>query len=146
MKLRALVIDDSRVMRNMVMATLRRCKSAEFDFIEAEDGMDGIAKFDPKALDIVFADWNMPRMTGIDFVRRVRTMPAADHIPIIMVTSERTVGKMDEALGSAGANAFISKPFTPDEMEQKLQSVLQANTAAAASKPKAGGFFGKLAG
>jgi two-component system, chemotaxis family, chemotaxis protein CheY len=124
MKLRALVVDDSRVMRAMVMDSLRKTHLAEFEFCEAEDGADALGKFNPKKTDIIFADWNMPNMSGVEFVREVRAMGKTEHIPIIMVTSEKTISKMEEALDSAGANAFISKPFTVEYMQQKLGPVL----------------------
>lgn len=124
MKLRALVIDDSRVMRSMVMESLRKTCLAEFEFTEAVDGADALEKFHPQKLDIVFADWNMPNMSGVDFARAVRDMGKTEHIPIIMVTSEKTFSKMEEALDDAGANAFISKPFTVEYMLQKLGPVI----------------------
>jgi two-component system chemotaxis response regulator CheY len=143
MKLRALVIDDSRVMRNMVMGAVARTRLAEFEFTEAEDGADGLAKFDPCTIDIIFADWHMPKMSGIEFVRQVRTSPQADRVPIIMVTSERTTGKMQEALDRAGADAYVCKPFTVDELAQKLSQVLAGRRGAALAAAR-GGFFSKL--
>jgi two-component system chemotaxis response regulator CheY len=143
MKLRALVIDDSRVMRHMVMGAVARTRLAEFEFTEAEDGADGLAKFDPRTIDIIFADWHMPKMSGIEFVRKVRTSPQADRVPIIMVTSERTMGKMEEALDRAGADAYVCKPFTVDELAQKLSKVLAGRRGAAPAAAR-GGFFSKL--
>jgi len=125
MKLTALVIDDSRVMRMMVMDSLQKTNLAEFEFCEAVDGVDAMNKFNPKKTDIVFADWNMPNMSGVDFVRRVRATGKTGHIPIIMVTSEKTVGKIAEALDKAGANAFISKPFTVEYLKRKLAPVIE---------------------
>lgn len=141
MKLRALVIDDSRVMRNMVMESLRRTQLAEFEFAEAEDGADGLKKFNPKSTDIIFVDWNMPNMSGIDFVRAVRKTEKTTKVPIIMVTSEKSVGKLEEALDRAGANAYVSKPFTVEYIQRKLSPIVDDISA----KAKAGGgFFSKL--
>lgn len=126
MKLRALVVDDSRVMRKMVMDSLNKTNLADFEFSEAEDGADALDKFNPKKTDIVFADWNMPNMSGVDFAREVRAMGDTEHIPIIMVTSEKTMAKIEEALDSAGANAFISKPFTVEYMLRKIGPVIRA--------------------
>jgi two-component system chemotaxis response regulator CheY len=126
MKLRAMVVDDSRVMRMMVMDSLKKTALADFEFLEAVDGADAVTKFDPKKVDIVFADWNMPNMSGVDFVRRVRATGKTQHIPIIMVTSEKTVSKIEEALDRCGANAFISKPFTVDYIRRKVGPLIQA--------------------
>lgn len=124
MKLRALVVDDSRVMRMMVMQSLRRSNLAEFRFTEAEDGVEALAKFDPEQTDIAFIDWNMPNMTGVDFVRKIRAMGNTNHIPMVMITSEKTMGKIEEALSEAGADAYICKPFTAEELEAKLKKVI----------------------
>lgn len=144
MKLRALVIDDSRVMRNMVMESLRRTGLAEFEFSEATDGVDALSKFSSKTVDIIFADWNMPNMSGIELVRKIRAMGRTESIPIVMVTSEKTVGKVEEALDSAGANAFITKPFTIAYMQKKLTPLLE-QIDRKRTEPT-GGFFSKLVG
>jgi two-component system chemotaxis response regulator CheY len=144
MKLKALVVDDSRVMRSMIMHALRKTELAEFEFVEAEDGCDALGKLNPKHTDIMFVDWNMPKLTGIDFVRRVRATGKTGHIPIVMVTSEKSMGKIQEALDEAGANEYITKPFTLDEVTRKLSRVLSAMPAA---KPEeAPGLLGKLFG
>lgn len=147
-KLKALVIDDSRVMRNMVMDSLRKTNLGEFEFVEAGDGAEALTKFQTDTPDIVFADWNMPKMTGIEFVRRVRASKSNDHIPIVMITSEKTMGKVEEAIDRAGANAYITKPFTVVELEKKLSRIINGiaehrNKAAAKSS---GGFFSRLLG
>jgi two-component system chemotaxis response regulator CheY len=123
-KLRALVIDDSGVMRKMVIKALTDAQLAEFEFIEAEDGQIAFEKLKESAIDIAFVDWNMPNMTGVDFVREVRKWEKSndhEHIPLVMVTSEKTMGKIQEALDQAGADGFITKPFTAEEMKVKLK-------------------------
>jgi two-component system, chemotaxis family, chemotaxis protein CheY len=138
MKLRALIVDDSRVMRNMVKDALRRTELADFDYAEASDGAEAIKMFDPDKIDIAFIDWNMPKMTGIDFVRKVRSDKKADRIPLVMVTSEKTMEKVEMALGEAGADAYISKPFTVKELQFKLKQVLDSRAN------RSSGFFNKL--
>lgn len=147
MKLKALVVDDSRVMRNMVMQNLQKSRLAEFEFVEAEDGAVALQKFNPEEIDIAFVDWNMPNMTGVDFVRQVRALGNTEHIPMVMVTSEKAMGKIEEALDQAGANAFISKPFTVEELQNKLQKIiakLESQQAASAGSGSGGGFFSSL--
>ena len=143
MKLKALVVDDSGIMRKMVMRGLRESKLAEFDFVEAGDGADALAKFDPDETDMVFVDWNMPKMTGIEFVREVRAKYQR-HVPIVMITTESAVGKIEEAFEDAGVDAYITKPFTPDVLTKKLQPLFSKMKAAPAKK--SGGFFSKLLG
>jgi len=161
MKLNALVIDDSGVMRKMVMKSLTEAKLAEFEFIEAEDGQIALDKLKTSEIDIAFVDWNMPNMTGVDFVKEVRKhekVNCDDPIPLVMVTSEKTMGKVQEALDEAGADGFISKPFTVEEMQRKLKKHTEkaqllrmrkerAKRQAAAPQPQAaGGWFSKLFG
>lgn len=144
MKAVALVVDDSRVMRNIVMKELRNAGLADFEFVEAEDGEDALKKFNPSKIDIAFVDWNMPKMSGIDFVRKVRKMPQAKNTPLVMVTSEKTVGKIEEALDQAGANAYISKPFTAETLQRKLAPLMKQIEENQASRGGGGGFFSKL--
>jgi two-component system, chemotaxis family, chemotaxis protein CheY len=142
--IRALVIDDSRVMRNMVMNALRQSGLAGFEFTEAEDGADALKKFNPQAVDICFVDWNMPNMTGVEFVKKARSGGAAFHIPMVMVTSEQTVAKIEEALNQAGADGYICKPFTAEDMKVKLEKVINKVLKNKAPAQKQGGFFSGL--
>jgi two-component system chemotaxis response regulator CheY len=158
-KLKALVIDDSGIMRKMVMQSLSKTGLAEFEFVEASDGAEALTLFDPNEFDICFVDWNMPNMTGIEFViaakEKIKQLDA-EQIPLVMVTSEKTVSKLEEALDQAGADAFISKPFTVDELKVRLKKPIQKaqlcfirrsrrkaeDLAASAAPAKAGGLFG----
>lgn len=162
MKLKALVIDDSGIMRKMVMKSLTEAKLADFEFVEAVDGADALAKFDPKEIGIAFVDWNMPNMTGVDFVREVRAQLRArdysEDIPMVMVTSEKTMAKVQEALDEAGADAFITKPFTTEELARKLKKVVdkaqlvqirrqrEERVMQAQQQSASGGLFNKLFG
>ena len=101
MQINALVVDDSGIMRKMVMHSLSQSKLAQFVFTEASDGQDGIEKFDPKVHQMIFADSNMPRLSGIDMVRQIRAAQK-HHVPIVMITTEGTMGKVEEALDTGG--------------------------------------------
>ena len=94
-------------------------------------------------IDIFFVDWNMPNMNGIDLVMKVRQVQAR-HVPIVMVTTEGTMGKVEEALDKGGVDCYIVKPFTQDIMKQKLAPLFQRLQTPAPQK-KTGGFFAKLA-
>jgi two-component system chemotaxis response regulator CheY len=150
MKLRALVVDDSRIMRNMVMNTLRQTQLADFVFTEAADGGDAMSKFDPKLIDIVFLDWNMPNLNGIEFARHARSLRWARHIPVVMITSESATGRQEKAYEEARITCYITKPFTPDTMRYKLVPVIAALVKTldeATNQPESkssGGFFSKL--
>ncbi|MFP4107004.1 MAG: response regulator [Phycisphaerae bacterium] len=142
MEISALIVDDSGIMRKMVMRALRETDLANFVFTEAQDGVDALEKFDPEKINMIFVDWNMPNMNGIDFVKKVRSEQKR-HIPVVMVTTESTVGKVEEALNEARVDCFIVKPFTPEVLEKKLEPLF--TKIAAAAKKKSDGFFGKIA-
>ena len=143
MKLRALVLDDSRIMRNMVKKALIQTEIAEFEFVEGENGEDGLSKFNTQEIDIVFLDWNMPKMTGIEFVKKVRSNRDADHIPLIMITSIKTIDKVEMATNESGVDAFVSKPFTVNELKFKLSNALNKKSNNSKTSKD---FFSNLAG
>lgn len=155
--IRALVIDDSKIMRGMVKENLKRTGLAEFEFTEAGDGSEAIDLFDPDRIDIVFADWNMPKMNGIEFARHVRSLGYANHVPVVMITSESADGRQEEAFDSARITCYITKPFTTEQIKEKVAPVIdkivqhqQAAKAPSTAPPKpavpkpSGGFFSKL--
>lgn len=159
LRLKALVVDDSRIMRSLVMDALRKSNLADFDFTEAGDGAEAMDRFDSEKIDIVFADWNMPQLNGIEFARHVRSMRASVRVPIIMITSEKAEGKQAKAYQEARINAYITKPFTPEEVANKLTPIIEemskepepapvvAPVVTQQNKPaNTGGFFSKLLG
>jgi two-component system, chemotaxis family, chemotaxis protein CheY len=125
--MRAMVVDDSRAMRMMLVRMLRGCGYEEI--VEATNGLEafrtirGAAAADDNGdagFDIVLVDWNMPEMSGIEFVRRVRSSGLLGEAPIVMVTSETAIEKITEALES-GADEYLMKPFTEDALLEKLE-------------------------
>jgi two-component system chemotaxis response regulator CheY len=124
MKLRALIVEDCSVMRKLLIQALPATGLAEFKFTEADNGASALAKFDPKTTDIVFVDWNMPGMSGIDFVRKIRASGKTDHVPIVMVTGNGTAGNIEEALDEARADVYITKPYTVDDLRRKLTKLV----------------------
>lgn len=116
--IKALVVDDSKIMRSQVKRALDQLMIADFEYEEAMDGEDALEKFNEE-IDMLFVDWNMPKMTGVEFARAVRDMGYSS-IPIIMVTAEKSMGKVDKALNEGGANEYITKPFTADKMSKAI--------------------------
>ena len=141
MQINALVVDDSGIMRKMVMRTLTESRLAQFTFTEAVDGLDALEKFDPKNTAMMFVDWNMPNMSGIDFVKKIRATEKR-HVPVVMITTEGTMGKVEEALDEAKVDSYVVKPFTAEVLRKKLEPLFAKFT----DKKQAKGFFGKLAG
>jgi len=119
--MKILVADDSRVMRQIVIRTLRQAGWDDVDVVEAVDGADALVKIAEEDPDLVLSDWNMPEMTGIDCLRELRTRGSA--VPFGFVTSEGSP-EMRETAAEAGALFLIAKPFTADTFRDQLGSVL----------------------
>lgn len=118
-KVKSLVLDDSKIMRSAVKRALNQLMIADFEYVEAKDGQDALDKFTDD-IQIMFVDWNMPNMTGVEFAKAIRAMGNTDHIPIIMVTAEKSMGKVDKALNEGGVSEYITKPFTADKMYKSI--------------------------
>lgn len=115
---RVLVIDDSRAMRALLGNIL---KGAGFTVFEGANGKDGLERLRQlEKVDLVLVDWNMPEMSGIEFLRVARAETAYDGIPIVMVTTETEMDRVQTAL-EAGANEYIMKPFTKQILLNKLE-------------------------
>jgi two-component system, chemotaxis family, chemotaxis protein CheY len=122
MSKRILVVDDSATVRQQLHSLLR---THGFGVTEAEDGEQGLATATAEQVDLLIVDVNMPRMNGIQMVGEVRKLPNYAKTPIFMLTTESTKSVM--ALGkSAGATAWIIKPFRPDILIKGIQRVLAA--------------------
>jgi two-component system chemotaxis response regulator CheY len=119
--MKILVTDDSRVMRQIVIRTLRQAGYDGHEVIEAEDGRDAFEKVSSEAPDLVLSDWNMPEMTGIECLRALRA--SGSQVPFGFVTSEGS-DEMRATAASAGALFLIAKPFTPEAFDAVLAPVL----------------------
>jgi two-component system chemotaxis response regulator CheY len=124
-----LVVDDSATMRRILVNSLQRIGFGEC--VEAEDGLQALEKFDA-SIRFIITDWNMPKMSGIDFARALRAHDAGKTVPILMVTT-RSVREDIVAAVEAGVNNYIVKPFTPQVLKEKIDQVLSGATAGAAT-------------
>jgi two-component system chemotaxis response regulator CheY len=117
--MRALIVDDSKAMRALLARMLRACGFD--DIVEATNGVDAFRVIrDTGSPDVVLVDWNMPEMTGIDFIKRVRSSGMLEEASVVMVTSETAIEKIAEALES-GADEYLMKPFTQEALLEKLE-------------------------
>ena len=117
--MRILVVDDSVTMRKIISKSLKT--SGYPDVVEAGDGAEAMSKM--TGVDLVLLDWNMPVMDGLSFVKEIRQSPVFGEVPIIMVTTEGAQKEVLMAL-KEGVNDYIVKPFKPDILIQKIQSLL----------------------
>jgi two-component system chemotaxis response regulator CheY len=119
--MKILVADDSRVMRQIVIRTLRQAGFEGHDVVEATDGQDGLTKAHEERPDLVLSDWNMPEVDGLEFLRSLRA--SGSTVPFGFVTSEGSPDMRAKA-EEAGALFLIAKPFTPEAFQEALEPVL----------------------
>jgi len=119
--MKILVTDDSRVMRQIVIRTLRQAGYDDHDIIQAADGKEAFDLVASEQPDLVLSDWNMPEMTGIECLEALRA--SGSQVPFGFVTSEGSPEMRDKA-ASAGALFLIAKPFTEDTFRDALDGVI----------------------
>jgi two-component system chemotaxis response regulator CheY len=118
--MRALVIDDSRAMRALLGRLLGEIG---FTVDEAGNGREGLEHLQAHgAPDVVLVDWNMPEMSGFEFVQAVRANRDYDAVRLIMVTTETEMTRVVKALG-AGLDAYVMKPFTKEAVVEQLERI-----------------------
>jgi len=118
---KVLVVDDSCIMRNIVKNTFMELK-IPCEFLEAGDGAKALHLLETNKISIVFLDWNMPEMDGIQFLKNVRSMPDYEDLPIIMVTSEAAKYNVVEAL-KCGATDYMVKPINQKIFMEKVSEI-----------------------
>jgi two-component system chemotaxis response regulator CheY len=116
---KALIVDDSRAVRLILAKTLGELG---FAVVQAGNGREALEVMgrEGESVSLVLVDWNMPEMTGIEFVRRLRAESRYDGVRLMMVTTETELEQIAAAL-EAGANEYVMKPFTRDAVEDKLR-------------------------
>ena len=117
-----LVVDDSRIMRNIVKNIFADLK-IPCQFLEAGEGKKAFHLLETNKIDIVFLDWNMPEMDGLEFLKKARAMPAYKDLPIFMVTSESAKYNVLAALKS-GATDYIVKPINERLFKEKVSEIM----------------------
>ncbi|HVJ05304.1 MAG TPA: response regulator [Candidatus Saccharimonadales bacterium] len=122
-QIKALIVDDSSVMRKIVERSLRQAGLDLSSVIEAGNGADALGLLDTNQVDLILSDINMPVMDGIEFVRQLQTTEKLRGIPVVMITTEGSESNVMQAL-SLGAKGYIRKPFTPDQVKEHVLPVL----------------------
>jgi two-component system chemotaxis response regulator CheY len=124
-----LVVDDSKVMRDMIVACLRVDPSLRFS--HAASGLEAIEHLSLRHFDLVVLDLNMPDIGGIEVVEFIRSQDRLRALPIIIVTTRGDEASRTKAL-TAGASRFMVKPFDPDQILSEVQALLPAGSPARA--------------
>jgi two-component system chemotaxis response regulator CheY len=117
--MQALIVDDSSTMRKLLKSILT---GAGFEVTEAKCGADALECLKQKSADLALFDWNMPEMTGIELLEKVRSDSGHAAMKIMMVTTESEASEVERAL-LTGADEYVMKPFTRDTILNKLQII-----------------------
>ena len=120
--MKVLIIDDSSVARKTIALTV---ESLGYDILEAKNGTDGLSILAKEAdqIALIMLDWNMPGLSGLEVLVEIRKAPASKAIPVMMVTTEMERNNMVEAV-KAGANHYLTKPFTPEDLSVRVLQCL----------------------
>lgn len=125
-KVKILVVDDFPTMRRIVMNLLKEIGYVQF--AQAEDGVKAWEAVQGTQFDLIVSDWNMPNMTGIDFLRKVRSSERFKAIPFLLITAEAKRSQIFEA-AEAGTDGYIVKPFTAGTLMEKLNKIIERKQA-----------------
>jgi len=118
MPLTVLIVDDSKIMRNTMKSVFAKMRIA-CEFVEADDGAEALAQMASSPIGLVLLDWNMPKLSGLDFLKKVRAVEKYKALPIIMVTSKTARANVIEAIQN-GATDYVTKPINMDLLISKL--------------------------
>lgn len=118
-----LIVDDSAAIRKILQRVLRQTDIPVGTVYEAGDGAEALETLRQQKVGLVLSDINMPNMDGLEFLTRLRAESAWQKLPVVMVSTEGTQAKVLEAV-ERGANGYVRKPFTADQIKEKLVGIL----------------------
>jgi two-component system, chemotaxis family, chemotaxis protein CheY len=119
-----LVVDDSAAIRKILQRVLRQTGMAIRTIHEAGDGEEALALLKAQRVNLVLTDINMPKMDGLQLLASIKAEPDWRDLPVVMITTEGGEGKVGEAV-RLGARGYVRKPFTADQIKEKLADILE---------------------
>ena len=123
-EVRALIVDDSSVMRKIVERSLRQAGLDPLIVREAGTGLEGLEVLRANRVDLILTDINMPSMDGLEFVREIKAQNLAPGVPVVMITTESSEEHVKQAI-VAGARGYIRKPFTAEQVKERVLPLIQ---------------------
>jgi two-component system chemotaxis response regulator CheY len=117
--IRALIVDDSSVMRKIVARSLRQAGIELTQLWEAGNGAEALGVLQENQVDLILCDINMPVMDGLEFIKQLSTIKNAKGVPVIMITTEGSESHVVQAL-SSGARGYLRKPFTAEQVREHV--------------------------
>ncbi|MBV8730906.1 MAG: response regulator [Acidobacteriia bacterium] len=119
-----LVVDDSAAIRKILQRVLRQTGMAINTIHEAGDGAEALKLLQSHKVDLVLSDINMPKMDGLELLASLKKVPEWANVPVVMITTEGGEAKVAEAV-RLGAAGYVRKPFTADQIKEKLAGILE---------------------
>jgi two-component system chemotaxis response regulator CheY len=120
--IKILIIDDFATMRRILKNILKQLGFK--NLVEADDGTTALNVLESQKIDLIISDWNMPKMTGLELLKKVRASTEYEKIPFLMVTAEAQKQNVIEAV-QAGVSNYVVKPFTAEAISDKLEKILK---------------------
>ena len=117
-----LIVDDSAAIRKILQRVLRQTDLPFGEIREAGDGAEAVAILKDRSFGLILSDINMPEMDGLQLLARIREMDHLQGVPVIMITTEGGQGRVMEAV-QLGASGYVRKPFTAEQIKEKLSVV-----------------------
>jgi two-component system chemotaxis response regulator CheY len=124
-EIRTLIVDDSSVMRKIVERALRQAGLDPLVVHEAGSGAEALELLKTRQVDLILSDINMPLMDGLEFLRQMRAQNLAPGVPVVMITTESSEAHVKQAI-QAGAQGYIRKPFTAEQVRERVLPLLEA--------------------
>lgn len=119
-----LIVDDSAAIRKILQRVLRQTGMALGELVEAGDGQEALEALKGRSIGLVLSDINMPKMDGLQLLAAIKALPDKRDIPVVMITTEGGEAKVAEAV-KLGAAGYVRKPFTADQIKEKLAGILE---------------------
>lgn len=134
MSVNVLIVDDSKTTRTIIAKALRHANVALGEVLYARDGLEALETLKDNWVDIVFADLNMPRLSGVEMVERMADSDLLSSVPVVIVSSEGRQDRID-ALLAQGAAAYLRKPFPPESLARIAGELLGSHDSASRTEP-----------
>ncbi|HEY2861242.1 MAG TPA: response regulator [Terracidiphilus sp.] len=122
-EIQTLIVDDSSVMRKIVERALRQAGLGSMTVHEAGNGIEGLEVLRRISVDLILSDINMPSMDGLEFLRQIKAQNLVPDAPVVMITTESSEEHVKQAI-AAGARGYIRKPFTPEQVKERVLPLL----------------------
>ena len=120
-----LIVDDSKTIRSVIKKTLDIADVPVGDLYEAENGKEALDVMNSNWIDLIFADINMPVMTGIEMIKKMSEDNTLDKTPVIIVSTDGSKTRIDELL-ELGVKAYLRKPINPEDLRNIVREVMGA--------------------